>query len=138
MSLFRCFLRDHRGLAALLLAAALCMKALVPAGFMVEARASVLHLTLCGDGAEAHAGEAAAKAVRDKLPVAHGWADHGQAGQSCPYAVLGMASLGGVDAPLLAMTLAFVLALAFLPVAGVIAGRDGWLRPPLRGPPAIG
>ena len=141
MSQFRSFLRDHRRLAALLLAAALCMKALVPAGFMVEAHASAFHLTICGDGA--HGGGAAVKAIRDKLPVAHGQndhgaADHGKASQSCPYAVLGMASLGGADAPLLAMALAFVLALAFLPVAGTVAGRDLWLRPPLRGPPAIG
>ena len=143
MSLFRSFLRDHRRLATLLLAAVLCMKALVPAGFMVEAQPSALHLTICGDGADAHAGEAAVRAIRDKLPVGHGrndhgQSDHGQASQSCPYAVLGMASLGGADAPLLAMALAFVLALAFRPVARTVAGRDGWLRPPLRGPPAIG
>ena len=136
MSLFRSFLRDHRRLAALLLAAALCMKALVPAGFMVEARASALHLTICGDGA--HIGEAAVKAIRDKLPVAHGAVDHGRSAQNCPYAVLGMASLGGADAPLLALALAFVLALAFRPVARAVAGRNVWLRPPLRGPPVIG
>ena len=134
MSLFRSFLRDHRRLAALLLAAALCMKALVPAGFMVEAGSRVISVTICGDGAGVKAGRVVAEAIRDKLPIPSG--DQHGADQSCPYAGLAMASLGGADAPLLALALAFAMALAFLPLGRMALRQTGWLRPPLRGPPA--
>ncbi len=134
MRLLRSFLRDCPRLAMLLLAAALCMKALVPAGFMVEAHSSVISVTICGDRAGVNANRAVAEAIRDKLPIPFG--DRHGADQSCPYAGLAMASLGGADAPLMVLALAFALALAFLPMGQMALRQAGWLRPPLRGPPA--
>jgi hypothetical protein len=54
---------------------------------------------------------------------------------TCPYAALAMAGLGGVDTALLALALAFVLALGFARPPPARAARPSFLRPPLRGPP---
>ena len=42
-------LREHRRLAAILVALALCMKALVPAGFMIGASARLITVEICAD-----------------------------------------------------------------------------------------
>jgi hypothetical protein len=47
-----------------------------------------------------------------------------------------MAGLGGVDMALLALALAFILALGFAPLRPARAASTRFLRPPLRGPPA--
>jgi hypothetical protein len=49
MELLRAFFRDHRRLAALLVALALCVKALVPAGYMPGAHGKVLTVEICAD-----------------------------------------------------------------------------------------
>ena len=49
MYAFRAFLLHHRRFAALLVAAALCLKALVPAGYMVSSEARVLTVQICAD-----------------------------------------------------------------------------------------
>ena len=54
----------------------------------------------------------------------------------CPYTALGHASLAGADPALLATALAFILALAFAPLAPARLSRIPHIRPPLRGPPS--
>ena len=49
MSLLRAFLLRHRALALLAIAAALCLKATVPAGYMLDAAASTITVRLCND-----------------------------------------------------------------------------------------
>ena len=149
MKLFRTFLRDHQRLVAVLLAVALCMKALIPSGYMVDTGRSTISVTICGADAPTRASRAAQALLSDKLATAlglygldhhdpknHGTSDHHATDQSCPYAALGLTALGGADAPLLALALLFAMALAFLPTASVVPGAAGWLRPPLRAPPA--
>ena len=133
MSLLRLVLRDHPRLAALLLVAALCMKALMPAGFMVEARPSAVSIAICGESSGVQLGRAVA--LRDKFPASSG--SHGAADQTCPFAALGMAALGSGDSPFLVLAVVFALALVFLPARREAAGRVVWLRPPLRAPPAV-
>ena len=132
MRLVRSYLRNNPRLAVLLLLATLCMKALMPAGFMVEARPSAIGVVICGSAEGTQLGRVAEAAIRDKLPAT----GRARTDQTCPYATLAMASLGGADAPLLALALVFAMALAFLPTAAVVPAQAGWLRPPLRGPPA--
>jgi hypothetical protein len=55
----------------------------------------------------------------------------------CPFASLSMASLAGADHALLALALAFILALGFAPARSPLPKRVSYLRPPLRGPPAL-
>ena len=137
MRVIRILLRDHRGCSALLLALALCLKLLVPAGYMPVPGGAFASVEICGEGVAGHGGRAIAIPLRDALSGALG--DHGQphqTDQTCPSAALGHVALGGADAPLLAIALALAMLLALLPPGPVLLRRASHLRPPLRGPPA--
>jgi len=54
----------------------------------------------------------------------------------CAFSPLAFAALGGADAPLLAIALAFILAFGFASTPPLRLARIAGLRPPLRGPPA--
>lgn len=135
MNPLRALLKQHRALAGLLVALALCMKALVPAGFMVAQESRIFSIQLCDDGAghlvarqlvipmKGDAGES--KPVEHKTDV------------TCPFSALSMGSLSAVDPALLALAIAFVLALGFAAVVPIRPARVFHLRPPLRGPPAL-
>ena len=133
MTALRTLLLRHRALAILLVAAALCLKALVPAGYMLEADHKVLTVAVCMDSA----GHTVTRdiVVPMKGSPAGDAARHAEAGKACAWSSLGMASLAGADALLLAAALAFILALGFAPATAPRPRRAVWLRPPLRGPP---
>lgn len=134
MGLLRTFLGNHRAAAALLVALALAIKALVPAGYMAASPVRMLSVSICAD---ASGGEMIRQIA---IPLAgqpdHAPAGHGKAEATCPYAALGMAALGGADAPLLVLALAFILVLGLFAVVPPPARVATHLRPPLRGPPA--
>ena len=50
MNLMRAFFMRHCALACMLVVAALCMKVLVPAGFMIGPNSKVLTVQICSDG----------------------------------------------------------------------------------------
>lgn len=132
MHLLRAFLRRHRALAMFVVLAALCLKAAVPAGFMLETKGRVLTVALCSD--------ASGTAMTRQIVVPHG--DSGAVQQAkaqaaCPFTALSLDALGGTDAVLLAAALAFILALAFLPQRPAQVRRASWLLPPPCGPPAL-
>ena len=129
----RALLLRHRALAILMVVAALCLKALVPAGYMLEAGHKVLTVAICQDSS----GQAITHeiVVPMKGSPAGDAAKHAEAGKACAWSSLGMASLTGADALLLAAALAFILTLGFAPTAAPRPRRAVWLRPPLRGPP---
>ena len=133
----RAFCLGHRHLAAFAVALALCMKVLLPAGFMLSSSFdgsadTVLTLTVCHTGSDAPAvanvtvpldGKAQGKNIQSKVDG------------HCPYSSLAMPALGGASAPLLAIALAVILALGLAPVRRLPFGPIAYLRPPLRGPP---
>src|SRR5579872_5663629 len=90
---------------------ALALRAVLPAGYMVDGTARVLSVHLCGDASGAD------RLVKISVPARGGEghpADAARAAAACPYAVLAMASLGAPDAPALpALVLAYGPALAF-------------------------
>ena len=133
MTALRRLLRQHRALSAGLLALALLMKLLVPAGFMPVVAGGGIAIELCGGTAPA--------AMTMAMPgMAHHRDKSGHQGRDVPCAFAGLAapSLPAVDPLLLALAIAFVMA-AGLPVAvPVPAATRAYLRPPLRGPPAQG
>lgn len=133
MGTLRAFLRDHRTFAILLVAMALCVKVLVPQGYMVGGASKTFTVQLCLDGVTR-------KAVSLTIPMDGKSHDDGQSqgkdGGHCAFSSLTMGALGGIDTPLLALALAFILALGFAPTTPVLRGRLHFLRPPLRGPPA--
>lgn len=128
----RRILLAHRALAVVLLAMTLCLKLVVPAGYMLQAEGRVLSVTICSDGMDRQATIA--------LPGSGG--DHredsqaGKANGSCPFAGHGSPLLAGADPALLVLALAFILALGFADQAIPRLRRLTHLRPPLRGPPA--
>lgn len=129
MSPLRAFLMRHRSVAFMLVMAALCAKALVPGGYMIGQDSKVLTVQLCHDGL----GETITKQL--VIPM-KGDASGKQGKGDCAFSSLSMASLGGADTALLAMALAFIIALGFAPVRSPRPRRIFHLRPPLRGPPA--
>jgi hypothetical protein len=135
MPMLRALIDRHRRLAVLLIVLALVIKAVVPAGYMLGVQGTVLTVTICADasGSEVHK-----QIVVPPKGTANDLADaHAKAPVACPYAALGFAALAGADAVLLALALAFVLALGLAPSRPVPLRRIAFLRPPLRGPPAL-
>ena len=132
MNLVRSFLMRHRAFAIALVVATLCLKALVPAGYMLGQSSTVLTILVCEDGTGSHA----AKDV--VVPLKHDGS--GPSAQQhkgeCPFSSLSMASMASQGPVLLALALAFILALGFAPVRQPVRKRAGRIRPPLRGPPA--
>ncbi|MBC2662261.1 hypothetical protein H7F50_10875 [Novosphingobium flavum] len=133
MSAMRAMLLRHPARAMILVLAALCMKLIVPSGYMIGADAKVFTVKVC----EEATGNQIVKQIA--VPMKDGGSDagHKQGKAECPFASLSMASLGGADPALLALALAFILALGFAPARIPVPQRTAHLRPPLRGPPAL-
>ena len=133
MSVMRAFLMRHRALALLVVMAALCMKIVVPTGFMIGQNSKVLTVQICDEVFGNHA------VKQIVIPMKDGGSDSGQkqGKGECPFASLSMASMTGADPALLALALAFILALGFAPARITLPKRVSHLRPPLRGPPAF-
>ena len=133
MSLLRALLMRHRVLAMLMVLVALCMKIVVPTGYMIGQNSRVLTVQICADSL-GHSTTA-----KIAIPMNGDPSDSsGKQGKAeCPFASLSMASMTGADPALLALALAFILALGFAPVRASHAKRVFYLRPPLRGPPAV-
>lgn len=133
MHSLRALLMRHQALALLVVMAALCMKILVPTGFMIGQNSTVLTVEICGDGLA----DRATKQI--VIPMKDGGSEsgHKQGKAECPFASLSMASMAGTDPLLLALALAFILARGFAPTRITLPQRASHLRPPLRGPPAL-
>jgi hypothetical protein len=133
MHFLRTTLVRHRTLAALMLAAALCLKAVLPTGYMVGQQSKVLTVQLC----DASSGHAAIRQIA--IPMTDGTGqEKGQKTQGdCAYGSLSMVSATGPDPALLLLAVAFILALGFAPVRIPASKRISHVRPPLRGPPAL-
>lgn len=135
MGSLRTFLRSNRHLAALLVALALAMKALVPAGYMLAEQTTVLSVTICADGQ----GKRIAHEIT--VPMKPGHADDsgdlGKGSGTCSWSSLSTGTLGNAAPELLAVALAFILALGFLPAAPPATSSPSRLRPPLRAPPVL-
>lgn len=126
-------LREHRRLAAILVALALCMKALVPAGYMVGANAKLITVEICADAS----GEKLTRQLAIPLEgdAGGGQSDHDQSDATCAWTGLAKATHSGADPELLVLALAFILALGFLWQTSLPRPSFPHIRPPSRGPP---
>lgn len=133
MNCLRAFIRSHARLTLALLAVALAVKALVPAGFMIGASGDrFLTVTICSDAT------GVPKQMQIAIPDKDG-GDHAEAadkGQPCAFAGLGHAGLTGTDPVLLAAAIAFILLIGLAPLPALPSRETPFLRPPLRGPPS--
>jgi hypothetical protein len=133
MNALRILLVQHRTMALIMVMLTLCMKIVVPTGFMIGPNSKVLTVQLCA--------ESLGHAVTAKIAIPMRGDPSDSTGKQskaeCPFASLSMASLTGADSALLALALAFILALGFAPARTSHPKRVSYLRPPLRGPPAL-
>lgn len=134
MQPFRALIREHRHVAMALFALAFCIKAVVPAGFMVSASSdTVLAVSICSDATNG------LKQMQLVIPGKEQGGDHSdntkKDGQ-CAFAGLAKLAIGSADAILLALAFAFILVLGLAPTQRLPSRQFAHLRPPLRGPPA--
>lgn len=133
MSSLRAFFHNHRAMALMVVLAALCMKALVPTGYMIGQNSMILTVQICHDGL----GETTTKQIVIPMKGEPSGSTGDQAKGDCAFSSLSMASMAGADPALLAIALAFIIALGFAPMHFARPKRLFHLRPPLRGPPAL-
>lgn len=129
MHSLRAYFLSHARVAALLVALALCMKALIPAGYMLGGESKTITVQICADSLGAK--------ITKQIDV--GTKDHGKskADMPCAFTALTHGVLGGADPIQLALALLFILTLGFAPLLPAGVKRVHYLRPPLRGPPAL-
>ena len=131
MTGFRRSILLHRQLAVWLVAAALAMKLLVPAGYMPMVSAGSITLELCSG----YEPQTMAMAMPG-MPGKYGHEDgHGKAEMPCAFGGLAMPGLAGADPILFIVAIAFIMALGFLVTPLPSPGRTTRLRPPSQGPP---
>ena len=128
----RAFFLRHRLVAILLVLAALCMKSLVPTGYMIGQQGKALTIRICSDAYADHA----VKHIAIPMKEGNGGSGAKESKAECPYSAMSMAALSGADPALLVLALAFIIALGFAPSPVHAARRALYLRPPLRGPPS--
>jgi hypothetical protein len=132
----RVLVRPSVRLTLALLALALAVKALVPAGFMLAPGIErFLTVTICADAS------GVPRQMRIAVPAKDAPAgDHREAadkGEPCAFSGFGNAMFGGSEPLLLAAALAFILLVGFAPRPALPARDTPFLRPPLRGPPSL-
>lgn len=127
----RTLFRQHPLLAAWLVAAALLMKVLVPAGFMASMNAGGLTVQLC-----------TAYGMQTVVLTADGQIKATDAPQSdsamdapCVFAGHGAPLLSGADPLLLAVAIAFILTAGLRVAKTAPLPQPFFLRPPAIGPP---
>lgn len=131
MQALRALLFANRHVAAIVMAAALCLKALIPAGYMPDIGAQALTIEICADSTSEH--------LTRLLVVPHKGipaADrHDGAACACPFSSLVHQCLSGVDPILLMVAVAAIMVLGVAAQTPAPRHSHRHLRPPLRGPP---
>lgn len=130
----------QRHVAILLCTAALLVKLLVPAGYMIDRDHRRIAITICSGDAPAQM----TMSLPADMPAMHGGdmaghgktKDRGKAEMPCAFSSLSSPAIGAIDPLLLATLIAFVLAVGRMASAPLRLSRSAYLRPPLRGPPA--
>ena len=135
MTRFRAFFLRHRAMAIAVIALALAMKALVPAGYMIGGDAKVLTIRVCDGYADSDAGHAIVIVAKGAAHSDAGKALHDQ--QACPFSALTLAHVGGADPIQLALALAFIVLLGITAPTAKTPRAPTRLRPPLRAPPVL-
>jgi len=141
-------LLSQRHLAALICAAALLVKLMIPAGYMLSNEGGRLAIVICPSaspapmpfamaGMHGDMGGHGAMAAHDDTQHRKPTKDHGKAEAPCVFSSLSAAALASIDPVQLAALIVFILALGWVAVGRVAPPIPAHLRPPLRGPPAF-
>tara|TARA_R110000868_G_scaffold212918_3_gene462808 strand:- start:7069 stop:7473 length:405 start_codon:yes stop_codon:yes gene_type:complete len=124
----------NRPFACAVLALALLMKIVMPAGFMPTVSNGQIVVSICSGTGPMTMVMTIPGLGQEK---SEGDGHHGKAEQPCAFSGLSAPSLAAADPILLAAAILFVLALGTRPMALPASTAPSYLRPPLRGPPAI-
>ena len=132
MFALRCFILSHRRIATAVIALALAMKLLVPAGYMPVVTDGRIAITIC-QGVEP---------TPMPMPgMKHGTGESeqhdGPYEAPCAFTALLGSPLAGTDPLLLTAAILYVMASALRIAARPNVAAPLHLRPPLRGPPAL-
>lgn len=135
MQTLRALIGRYRHLALVFVALAFCIKAAVPAGFMVSPSGdTILTISICSETT------GTLKQMQLAIPAKHGQggkhSDAGDKGGHCAFAGLGHVAVSGADAILLTAAIAFIIIIGLAPVRRLPVRQIAYLLPPLRGPPA--
>lgn len=134
MRALRNYLLVRRALAIAVIVLALAIKALVPAGFMIETGNMVISVAICADASGDHA---SSRDIVIPAKQPSGGSSKTEPGDSCAFAGHSPAVAAGADPVQVALALAFIILLGFLPVAMPLVSPGRRVRPPLRAPPAF-
>ena len=133
MRFFR-HLIERRGVVALVCAAALLLKLIVPTGYMVAADHGRIVVTICsGTGPTTMTVDV--PGMHEEMGDHGAPDDAGAAKMPCAYAGLSAVMLGPTDSIQLAALIAVVLAIGLVATRPPAPSQPAYLRPPLRGPP---
>ncbi|MES2986599.1 MAG: hypothetical protein V4808_01710 [Pseudomonadota bacterium] len=124
MTSLRAIVRAHRGAAALLLAMALLLRVVVPAGFMPSMENGQMVVGVCNSTGPS-------TVVIDIPGLEH----KKDVQKGCAFSDLSLSSLAGTDPLLIAALIAFMMALGLVFAHQFPPRAPVRLRPPLRGPP---
>lgn len=128
MGTLRTFIGNHRAAITLVLACALAMKLLIPAGYMPAP--GQLSIQLCtGDGVRT------VLIDRDGQRIPDGQPHQASPAMPCAYAGLAAPLLSATPPALLVIAILFVLATGIRPVSAPTRQRPVPPRPPGRAPP---
>lgn len=134
MQRLRLLILAHCHFACALLVLAFCIKAVVPAGYMISpAKNLVLTVSICADAT------GGAKQMQIVLPgkgKGNNPSDESKRDGQCAFSGLANAALCGATAILLALAFAVLLVLGLAPARSLPIAQFAHSRPPLRGPPA--
>ncbi|MFT4053744.1 MAG: hypothetical protein QM681_04505 [Novosphingobium sp.] len=132
MGTARNYFQQHYRQAIILVLLALCLKLFVPTGFMIGQDHSTFTVKICNDAT------GGSDLVRIIVPLKNGMdpLPGKPAKGECPFAALSMHALSGADPILLALAIAFIMALGLARLRPTLWASADHLRPPLRGPPA--
>jgi hypothetical protein len=134
MRSLRRLIHAQPAIALIILAMALCVKALVPTGYMISAGSKTITVGLCTDGMGGPQTKTITIPMDPSAPVDP--THKSKADSPCAFSALSMGAMGGADAPLLALALAFILLLGTVFVPQFFAQSSVRWHPPLRGPPS--
>ena len=138
MMMFRSLMRSQRWLPALIVALALCVRAFLPAGYMVGQDGSAsrtVSIQICSSS-----GIKALSLTLRPTVLAVGQHSSGNdavksSGDVCAFSSLLMQGLEGISVLLLTAPLSFTLLLTIGRVWPSVISPHKWVRPPLRAPP---
>lgn len=129
----------YRSIVGLICAATLLLKIVVPAGYMIDAGHGRIAITICAGTMPAPA----MAVMTTTMPGMHGAMpdhgksrDHGKPELPCAFAGLSAAALGAIDPVLLAVLIAFVMAIGTGAIVPPVPAAPAHLRPPSHAPPA--